>query len=554
MGVKRVVRVRVFDRFGSCGSAGRCVVAVATSLWLTAAACRAASPSAPSADATVAVDQDASRTQTQANAGRTGRAPSGTAFSVCELYAPGHFGNSYEVAGANEMRRLLAEAAWWGFNRYGDWFDMDDCKDPFAPGHTYGLGDALWDRKKTHFASAQRLGLPCDLILTPNHVFVDQCLPGLVATKDRRVFGQLVCPSVPAARKLILLDYDHLFSDLARAGVQLRFLNAAPYDFGGCRCSKCRPWILTFARLSREIFQLARKYHPKVRMEMIGWWWSAEEHRLFAEWADNEAPGWVQRMYLHLPYGATRVANVPLPKGCQRGAFVHIGYADQASPRDVYGHLGPVVAAERLQRTVADLRSQGVTAVLAYSEGVFDDVNKALLAGLTSGRFASADQVLVAYAERYFGVSGETAQRWARWLKAWGRPFDVNTQQSGAELKRLLARTPRRTWRVRQWELKQQLFELCGQIGSGDRWTAERLQKVERFWAVQETLQREVWGLGPLRHVFSRRFTPAPWYRSWARWQASQKAASGTGRAASEPVVPRKAGERAPTRRSAHRS
>jgi len=162
-------------------------------------------------------------------------------FAVRELYAPGHFGNSYEVLGDNEMRDLLAESASWGFNRYGDWFDMDDCKDPFAPGHTYGLGDALWDSKRLHYASAQSLGMHCDLVITPNHVYVDQCLPDLLATKDARVFGQLVCPSNSKAREMILKDYENLFADLARSGVRLTSLNAGPYDFGGCRCKKCEP-------------------------------------------------------------------------------------------------------------------------------------------------------------------------------------------------------------------------------------------------------------------------------------------------------------------------
>ena len=71
-------------------------------------------------------------------------------FADCELYAPGHFGNSYEVLGPNEMREVLAEAKFWGFNRYADWFDTDDCKDPFVSGHTYALGDAQWDAKKTN--------------------------------------------------------------------------------------------------------------------------------------------------------------------------------------------------------------------------------------------------------------------------------------------------------------------------------------------------------------------------------------------------------------------
>jgi hypothetical protein len=448
-------------------------------------------------------------------------------FAVRELYAPGHFGNSYEVLGDNEMRNVLAESAHWGFNRYGDWFDTDDCKDPFAAGHTYGLGDALWDRKRVNFAAAQNFGLLRDLCVTPNHVYLDQCLPEILATKGPRVFGQLICPSNPKARAIILKDYESLFADLARSGVHLTSLNAAPYDFGGCRCKKCVPWILTFAKLSHEIHAIARKHHPGVTMDMIGWWWSAEEHRQFADWVDQRAPGWIGHMYLHLPYGDTRIAEVPLPKGCERGAFVHISYAEQASPRDMYGHLGPIVAAERLQQTVLDLKAQGVTGIVAYSEGVFEDVNKAVLAGLASGRYRTADEVLEAYARRYFGADPETAKQWAAWLKAWGKPFDVDTAKSATALEMLLKKTPDGGWRRRQWELKQQLFAIHREIGQGSDWPPDRLAAVERFWAVQEQIHRGLWGLAPQRHIFGRRYTPLPWYASWAKVKAARVQAIG---------------------------
>jgi len=283
-----------------------------------------------------------------------------------------------------------------------------------------------------------------------------------------------------------------------------------------------RALILTFAQLAHEIYTIARKHHPDIKMDMTGWWWSAEEHRLFADWVDRNAPGWIDHMYLHLPYGATRVADVPLPKGCRRGAFVHISYAEQASPRDMYGHLGPIVAAERLQQTVIDLKAQGVTGIAAYSEGVFEDVNKAILAGLASGQYATADEVLEAYARRYFGVDSETARLWAAWLKAWGKPFDVDTQQSAATLESLLKKTPKGGWRLRQWELKQQLFAIHREIGPGTQWPPERLAAVDRFWAVQERIQRGLWGLAPQRHIFGRRYTPLPWYASWAEFKARQ--------------------------------
>ena len=64
----------------------------------------------------------------------------------------------------------------------------------------------------------------------------------------------------------------------------------------------------------------------------------------------------------------------------------HPGYPDRATPRDIYGKTGPVAAPKRLADTVRDLRAQSVTGVMAYSEGIYDDVNKTLLSGLFTGK------------------------------------------------------------------------------------------------------------------------------------------------------------------------
>lgn len=140
-----------------------------------------------------------------------------------------------------------------------------------------------------------------------------------------------------SARSYFLKNYENLFADLAKEGVQLASLSACPYDYGGCTCDECNPWILTFAKLTRDIYAVAQKHHPAIEMNFIGWWWSAEEHRQFAEWADATAPGWAKSIFLHIPYGEADVSSVPLPYGCERRAFVHIGYAEDASPKDVYG-------------------------------------------------------------------------------------------------------------------------------------------------------------------------------------------------------------------------
>jgi hypothetical protein len=445
-------------------------------------------------------------------------------FTARTLYAPGHFGNSYEVMGETEMRDYLTEAVHWGFNRYGDWFNTIDCADPFVDPH-YNLAGALWDRKKINFRTAQSLGLKCDLIITPNHVYLDQCRPELVAVKAKRIFGQLICPSKPEARKIILHNYENLFADLAKSDVRLSGLCSCPYDYGGCACDKCQPWIITFAQLTREIHAIAERHHPGIKMHLVGWWWSEGEHRQFADWADRQAPGWARSIALHIPYGKTDVSNVPLPRGCERHAFVHIGYAEQAHPRDIYGHLGPVIASDRLEKTVAALKTHGCTGVMAYSEGVFDDINKALLAGLASGKYKSGDQILHAYAKRYFNADERAAQQWADWLKLWGRPFEVDADKAGKAFKQLWENTNDRPWRLSQWRFKIELLRLNAVIAKDSEWSSERLRAVQDFWGVQEHLQRGLWGLGPLRHALARPFTSLPWYKSWTEHVSNEAGA-----------------------------
>lgn len=446
-------------------------------------------------------------------------------MDVREWYAPGHFGNSYEVMGEREMRDLLKEAVYWGFNRYGEWFDMIDCSDPFAERRLYNLGHALWDRKKANFLTAQALGLECDLIITPNHVFRDQCLPELIAVMTGRIFGQLICPSIPAARKTILADYENIFRDLRQSGVHLKSINLGPYDYGGCACDACKPYIVTFAKLSRDIHSIAERYHPGVEANFIGWWWEKEEHQLFADWADREAPGWVNSIYLHIPYREMDVGDVPLPRGCHRRAFIHIGYAQVSAndPQDKYGHLGPVIAAARLERTLHDLTAGNVDGYMTYSEGVHDDVNKAIIAGISSGKFHDADEALCMYAQRYFNASDTHVHTWARWLKNWDEPFQVNPTEAFQCLEKIPVASKTRSWRLRQWELKVELFKLNAMIGDGMEWTPERLYAVEKFWEVQEKIFRQIWGLGPLRHVFARKYTPLPWYASWEAFMNKQK-------------------------------
>ncbi len=445
---------------------------------------------------------------------------------IRECYCPAHFGNAYEAMGPREMAAYLAEMKGMGFNRYGDWITTTDICNPYTSVAAWDLGKEQLDRKKKAFRAAQKLGLGLNLILTPNHVYLDQLKPELAAKRSPRVFGQLICPSQPEGRKIILDNFTRWFKDFSDEGLRLSAFTAFAYDYGGCECDKCKPWILTFARLMKEVHVIAEKDHPGIEPWFCSWWWTPEEHALFNDWVAKEAPGWLKAMTMHIEYGKTCPKDVPVPAGCRKLAFVHIGYGDQRD-MEVYGHHGAVIAPRRLPETLKELRQRGFEGFQAYSEGVFDDCNKMLLAGLASGRFPDAEAAFRAYAEQYFGASPGQAAAWAPWLSQWGDRNKVPLPAVAEEFARL-SEGVKPSWRLEHWRCKIELEALDRAIGSPKpvEWTPEKLALAENYFSVQERMYREVYRLGPLRHVLNPTVMPPQWFASWISANKSMKEAA----------------------------
>ena len=437
----------------------------------------------------------------------------GQSLNVRELYCPGHFGNSYEVALPREMGQILAEARFWGFNRYSDWFDTIDLYDVYRKTHRlYNMPEAIWERKFANYAAAQACGMELGLGITPNHVFSNQVTPQNEATKDSHTFGQLVCPSRPGVTEMILDNYRNLFNDFTARGLRLRSLSACPYDYGGCACESCRPWIVTFGKLYRPIAELAGEIFGKVETNLLGWWWKDEEHTQFAEWADREAPNFFHSLAFHLPYGTTDYKLRALPRQVKERAFVHIGYGEMSN-RDNYGHYGPPIAPTRIESTVRYLFARGAEGFQAYSEGIYDEINKALLAGLTSGQFESADAVLGEYARRHLGGQ---AEGWRRWLRMMGDAFSIDVKQA-RPLFDQLKKHATAGWRLEQLEGRLMMAEADAAVRAESDWTPQRLAAAEAFWQVKEKLYRDVWRLGLTRHIFRFEGNAPKWHEEYQK-------------------------------------
>jgi len=446
-------------------------------------------------------------------------------FTHRELYCPAHFGNSYEEMWPREAEHFIAEAKWWGFNVYSDWFDNADMRSP-ETSRGLTLSSSLYNKKLDWFATAARHGLDLALGLTPNQVFVEQAQSAFMAELgDDRYYGQLLCPSNPQARQIILNNHRQLFEMFKARGLRLTSLTACPFDPGGCSCPRCTPWIVTFGKLAVEIHALADTYFPGITARLAGWWWTVKEHEQFKAWADSEACGLFKSLSMHLKYDQTQPdAGRLLPMGCQPQVFLHIGYGDVAEDkishgRDVYGIWGPVVAPGRIPTTLTNMAKLGMSGYQAYSEGLFDDLNKAVLGGLSSGRFSSPEEVLAAYVKRYFAVScASDVERWAAWIAQWARAYEVDVAVARTEWTSLLkAAGLRRSWRVDQLEGKLRMFEAHAAVMRRSQWNAARLIAANEFFAAREFLYRDVWKIGLVRGGLSPQCYAPRWQEEWRR-------------------------------------
>ena len=437
----------------------------------------------------------------------------GRELPIRELYCPSHFGNFYEVAMSNEMRSTLEEAKFWGYNRFSDWFDTIDLYNLYdREGNYFNMPEAMWERKFENFAVAADLGYELGLVVTPNHVFSDQVTPGTMAETGGRYFGQLVCPARTGVTELILENYRKLFKDFAARGLTLSSIAAGAYDYGGCACEECAPWIVTFGKLAKAIVELGKEiFGNQLKADLWAWWWTDEDHENFSDWADREAPGFFSAVSNHILYGEAQYKVRRLPAGAGERSFTHIGYGEKPG-LDVYGHYGPTIAPHRLEETYRFLCKRDASGFLAYSEGAFDDVNKAIMGGLASGQFETAHDVLEAYAGRYLGGD---AQGWATWLTDMGDVESLDPSRSRKQFD-MLARGAKSSERLDMFAEKLAMCEADHTTRNATEWTPDRIRAAEAFLAAKEQLWRGIWRRGLCRHIFRFDWRMPEWYGEYA--------------------------------------
>jgi hypothetical protein len=277
---------------------------------------------------------------------------------------------------------------------------------------------------------ARRYGLRIEVSVAPNRIAEVAVTEEMRGTHFQR---SLVCPSNAAARAQILAEREALF----RACPRLDVLYQPSGDHAGCHCPRCRPWARTYLALAEEIATLLRRYHPDAEVWLSNQQLSVAENRLLLRYLDEDRPTWVQALH----YGPSGDEASPYLRpgevnwdwhtypgfGTVNRYLAHLRaalparYALVLYPdlthyiQSQFGLEGADPAVVRFHgRDAYFVRAEGYRRVFervgplisgssGYTEGIYDDVQKALWAQWLWRPERSAAEALETYARWAFG-------------------------------------------------------------------------------------------------------------------------------------------------------
>jgi hypothetical protein len=344
--------------------------------------------------------------------GERGFAPGGwrglsePALPVRGIYFATHFHNWYHVAPVDEIQRYVEDLALWGTNTLCVWFDLhhfDGIDDPAA--------QAMLERLQAVLGAARRIGMKTAATFLANEAYANSPVElradwtaghgGYFAEPGGHYHVEL-CPSKPEGLNLLLKWATERLEAFQAVG--LDYLCIWPYDQGSCTCAECAPWGANgYLRCAEALARAYQRYFPQGKVILSTWYF---DHFIHGEWAGlaqrfAQKPDWVD-MLLADDYGDQYppfLAEKGAPGGLQVVAFPEISMY-RCLPWGGYGANPLPDHLQNLWDQCKDLAAGG----FPYSEGIFEDINKAIYAQFFWSPAKPAWETVSEYLRTEFGA------------------------------------------------------------------------------------------------------------------------------------------------------
>lgn len=331
--------------------------------------------------------------------------------AVRGLYFATHFHNFYHVAPMERVFEQIEDAALRGGNAIAVWYDMHHYQSIDEP-----ESQALIDRLKKILSHARKIGMLTCITMLSNESFAGSPLHLRAQSKPQNGYhavldghyGVEICPSRPGGieeivrQRRIVLD--------AFADVQPDYVIYWPYDQGGCTCADCAPWgVNGFLRLLPHFRKVVEEVLPGTRIIVSTWYFDLfidGEWDAFYPLAEQGAVDCAAYLMDFFPRGKTPkcISEGGLPAGKKMLAFPEISmYGGKP-----WGGFGANPLPAFLQES-NDKSMHLYAGQFCYSEGIFEDINKAIMLDACSGRRKDARESAADYARMEFCTS-DTAE------------------------------------------------------------------------------------------------------------------------------------------------
>ena len=305
------------------------------------------------------------------------------------VYIASHFYNVYEVSPVEMLEEYLEDLALQGYN-YLKIALGSGAKVAGTPGHT-----AAVIRRKRLMTYASELGM--DICAgVGNFGFADSPKELRATETGHSFYGTEICTSNPAGLDYLEKKYRADFETLK--DIKVRTVQFWSYDQGGCGCKNCFPYgVNGMFKLAKRFVPMIKEYWPEAKIMWVTW--EFDKYDNIGEWETlykkiNNGEADFLDSIMADSHGSfpKHPLNNPLPGKVELVTFPEISMWGRA-PWGGFGATPLLNRFSRLYGEVSHLSSGGIL----YSEGIFEDINKALYANM----FASGNNEISSTIEEY---------------------------------------------------------------------------------------------------------------------------------------------------------
>ncbi len=336
---------------------------------------------------------------------------SSPAKPVRGMYFATHFHNYYHDAPTQAINEYVEDLALWGCSSISVWYDMH---------HYTGINDPaaqeMIAKLKVILKAAKRIGLQPGLTslanegysTTPDHL---KSIPTQTAH-----YGVEICPSKQEGLDLIVKLRQEMLE--AFKEVEAEYVWIWPYDQGGCTCSDCMPWGYNgFLKSGKAEAEVVKQIFPTAKTVVSTWcfdYFIEGEYAGFQKSLETGELDWADYLMIDAhgefpPY----VIDHGVPGGLPALGFPEISMYYMTP----WGGWGANPLPNHIQ-TMWDTSGHLLSGGFPYSEGIFEDLNKAICFQLYWDPQKKVSETVKEYARYELGVDPDIMEQACNLMEA----------------------------------------------------------------------------------------------------------------------------------------